>query len=90
MPPRPHPLAGACSVPLFADCLKQLGSGLIITPATISSPAAVPALRAEPSNVSDAQLATLLPSLRVTLFNQLRLFATSSLDTVLHYHHAPP
>ena len=36
---------GAGIVPLVADCLTQLSGGPIITPATISSPAAVPALQ---------------------------------------------
>ena len=40
-PLAPHPSPGACIVPLVTDSLKQLSSGLIITPATISSPAAV-------------------------------------------------
>ena len=44
----PPPSLGAGIVPLVADCLTQLsrpGGGLIITPVTISSPAANPAFQ---------------------------------------------
>ena len=41
----PPPSPGAGIVPLVADCLTQLSGGLIITPATISSPVAIPALQ---------------------------------------------
>ena len=58
--PAPPPSPGAGIVPLVADCLTQLSAGLIITPATISSPAALPALQRLLST-PDAQLATLLP-----------------------------
>ena len=66
----------------MAACLTQLGGGLIITPATISSPAAVPALHRLVST-PDAQLATLIPTVPVTRFASLRLFATCSLDIAL-------
>ena len=49
---------GTGIVPLVADCLTQLSGGLVVTPATISSPAAVPALRRHISTPG-AQLATL-------------------------------
>ena len=78
----PPPSLGAGIVPLVADCLTQLSGGLIITPATISSPAAVPALHRLVST-PDAQLATLVPTVPVTRFASLRLFATCSLDIAL-------
>ena len=79
-PPAPSP--GGSIAQLAADFLTQLSGGLIITPATISSQAAVPALQRLIST-PDAQLATLLPTIRVTRFDKLRLFATSSLDIAL-------
>ena len=78
----PPPSPGAGIVPLVADCLTQLSGGLIITPATISSPAAVPALHRLVST-PDAQLATMFPTVPVTRFASLRLFATCSLDIAL-------
>ena len=41
----PPPSAGAGIVPLVAESLMQLSRGLTVTPATISSSAAVPALQ---------------------------------------------
>ena len=78
-PPSESPRAGI--VLLVADCVTQLSNGLIVTPATISSPAAVPAL---PRLIStpDAQLPTLLPTVPVTRFDSFRLFATISLQIV--------
>ena len=78
------PSPGAGIVPLVADYLTQLSGGLIVTPATISSPAAVPALQSLVST-PNAQLpvATRLPNVPVTLFDSLRLFATISLESGL-------
>ena len=66
----------------MADCLTQLSGGLIITPATISSPAATPAFQRVVSTPDD-HLATLLPTVPVTRFASFRLFATCSLDIAL-------
>ena len=75
-PPPPSPEV------LVADCLTQLSGGLIITPATISSPAAVSALQ-RLFSTHDAQLATLFPTVPLTRFDSLCLVATSSLDIAL-------
>ena len=77
------PSPGAGIVPLVADYLTQLSGGLIVTPATISSPAAVPALQSLVST-PNAQLpvATRLPNVPVTRFDSLCLFATISLDMI--------
>ena len=64
----PPPSPGAGIVPLVADCLTQLSGGPIITPATISSPAAVPALQ-RLASTPDAQLATLLLTVPLALFD---------------------
>ena len=65
-PPRPRPLEPALSrwSAVVADCLArtQLSSGLLITPATISSPAAIPAFQ-RLVWTPDVQLATLLSKL---------------------------
>ena len=53
-------------VPLVAECLTQLGGGLIITPATMPSPAAIPAFQRLVPTPYD-QLATLLPTFRLAL-----------------------
>ena len=75
----PPPSPGAGIVPLVAKRPTQLSDGLmIVTPGTISSPAAVPALQRLIST-PDAQLATLLPAVPVTRFDLRRLFAIISL-----------
>ena len=83
----PPPSPGAGIVLLVADCLSHI-CGLILTPATTSesSPATVPALQrllATP----DPRLASLLPTVPVTRFDSLHLFATISLDIGLGSPH---
>ena len=72
-PPAPSP--GGSIAQLAADFLTQLRGGLIITPATISSQAAVPALQRLIST-PDAQLATLLPLFQRHCSKRRSLFAT--------------
>ena len=83
----PPPSPGAGIVPLVGVAGRLLDAacgGLIVTPATISSPAAVPAFQRLVSTLDD-QLGHPVPHCTcgpVTVWS-LRLFATSSLDIAL-------
>ena len=91
----PQQSQSAGLVQLVADRLAQLRSGLVVTPAAISTPAAAPAQQ-RLVTTRDAQLATLLPAVSVTRFESFRLYATVALDVARgspaqdRRHRAPP
>ena len=71
----------------MAYCLTQLSVGLIITPTMISSQAAVLALQRLVSTPDQTRCSAghPLPTVPVTVFESLLLYATSSLDIALRW-----